>query len=423
VTPPVCGTCTVPGDKSISHRAAILAALAPGTSRVRGFSPAGDCASTLAAIRVLGARVEAPGGEEVRIAGPVDGLARDVGPVDCGRAGTAMRLLAGVVASFPVSAMLTGHSQLLRRPMGRVAEPLRAMGARVSLGHGDRPPIRIAGGGLRGIDHRPPVASAQVKSAVLLAGLRAEGRTLVREPVATRDHTERMLAAMGASIGWSDGGVWVEPSALRPLELRIPGDPSSAAFLWAGAAIAPGSDLTVEDVGLNPTRIGFLRIIERMGASVVVTQGSDRAGEPAGSVRIRHAALTGTRVAAEEIPAAIDELPLVGLLATQADGVTEVRGAGELRVKESDRIAGLVAGLRALGADADEMTDGFVVRGPTPLRAGSVDSLTDHRLAMTFAVAGLIADGPVRVAGSAYTDDSFPGFRALLRELTGGGRS
>jgi 3-phosphoshikimate 1-carboxyvinyltransferase len=334
-----------------------------------------------------------------------------------------MRLLAGVVASYPISATLTGDPQLLRRPMGRIAEPLRAMGAQVILGERDRPPLVVTGGSLRGIDHRPAVASAQVKSSVLLAGLRAEGRTVVREQIATRDHTERMLRAMGASIGGSTDGVWVDPSTLDPFDLLVPGDPSSAAFLWAGAAIAPGSDLTVHDVGLNPTRLGFLRILERMGGAVEIAPGPDRTGEPAGSVKIRHVPLGGTRIGAGDIPAAIDELPLIGLLATQADGVTEIGGAAELRVKESDRIAGLVAGLRALGADAEELPDGFVVRGPTPLHGGSVDALTDHRLAMTFAMAALIADGPVRVAGSAYTDDSFPGFEALVRELTGGARS
>jgi 3-phosphoshikimate 1-carboxyvinyltransferase len=411
----------VPGDKSISHRAAILAALAPGTSRVRGFSPAGDCASTLAALRALGVRTErGPGTDDVRIHGPVAEGLREPVLIDCGRAGTAMRLLAGVVASLPVTATLTGHAQLLRRPMGRVAAPLRDMGAGVELNHGDTAPIRVTGGSLRGIEHCPAVASAQVKSAVLLAGLRAEGRTTVREPIATRDHTERMLAAMGATCGASPGVAWVEPGVLSPLDLTVPGDPSSASFLWAAAALVPGSSLAVEGVGLNPGRTGFLRILERMGAGVDTEPAPDQGGEPAGSVRVRHAPLTAVRVEPDEIPSAIDELPLVGLLATRADGITEVRGAAELRVKESDRIAGLVAGLRALGADAEERDDGFAVRGPTPLHGALVDPLTDHRLAMTFAVAGLIADGPVEVNGLAYADDSFPGFDAALAKLIEG---
>jgi 3-phosphoshikimate 1-carboxyvinyltransferase len=421
VTPGIVGTCRVPGDKSISHRAVILAALAQGISRIRGFSPAGDPASTLAAVRALGVRTElVPGTDELLIHGPVAEGLREPVLIDCGRAGTAMRLLAGVVASMPVTATLTGHPQLLRRPMGRVAAPLRDMGAGVELNHGDTAPIRVTGGALRGIEHRPAVASAQVKSAVLLAGLRAQGRTTVREPIPTRDHTERMLAATGATCGASAGLAWVEPSALSPLDLSVPGDPSSAAFLWATAAIVPGSSLAVEAVGLNPGRTGFLRILERMGGSVLVEAGPEQGGEPVGSVRVRHAPLQAVRVEPDEVPSAIDELPLVGLLATQADGVTEVRGAAELRVKESDRIAGLVAGLRALGADAEELDDGFAVRGPTPLHGAVVDALTDHRLAMTFAVAALIAEGPVEVEGLLYADDSFPGFEAALAGLVEG---
>jgi 3-phosphoshikimate 1-carboxyvinyltransferase len=229
-----------------------------------------------------------------------------------------------------------------------------------------------------------------------------------------------MLAAMGATCGASPGVAWVEPSVLSPLDLTVPGDPSSAAFLWTAAALVPGSSLSVEGVGLNPGRTGFLRILERMGAVVSTEPAPDQGGEPVGSVRVRHAPLTAVGVVPDEVPSAIDELPLVGLVATQADGLTEVHGAAELRVKESDRIAGLVAGLRALGADAEERDDGFAVRGPTPLRGASVDTHSDHRLAMTFAVAGLIADGPVDVDGLAYADDSFPGFEAALAALVEG---
>jgi 3-phosphoshikimate 1-carboxyvinyltransferase len=434
VTAALVGSCSVPGDKSISHRAAILAALAPGTSRIRGFSPAGDCASTLSAVAALGARVEGePGDGSLRIVGPIAPHGRHAGPdadadpganvIDCGRAGTAMRLLAGVIASLPMSATLTGDRQLLRRPMRRVADPLRLMGAEVGLVEDERPPIHVSGGGLSGIDYRMPVASAQVKSAVLLAGLLASGRTTVREPIPTRDHTERMLAAMGARIGVAPGAAWVERGGLSPLDLVVPGDLSSAAFLLTAAAIVPHSSLTIEGVGLNPTRAGFLRILERMGGDVTIDPDAECGGEPAGSILGRHARLRATLVGADEVPSAIDELPLIGLLATQADGVTEVRGAGELRVKESDRIAGLVRGLRALGADAEELPDGFVVRGPTKLRGGAPDARDDHRLAMTFAIAGLIADGPVRVDGISYADDSFPGFETVLGELTNGART
>jgi 3-phosphoshikimate 1-carboxyvinyltransferase len=415
---PLVGTCRVPGDKSISHRAAILGALAEGSSEVRGFSPAGDCAATLRALTALGVRTERHHGGGIVVHGPVDPSARDVGRVDCGRAGTAMRLLTGLVASFPISARLTGDPQLLTRPMLRVAEPLRSMGARVGLADGDHPPIHVTGReDLHGIDYTLPVASAQVKSAVLIAGLRAGGGTTVREPWRSRDHTERMLGAMGAHIDVLDDAVRVERSNLRPFEVSIPGDPSSAAFLWAAAAMVPGSDVSVEEVGLNPTRIGFLDVLRAMGAEVEVEPTGEEAGEPVGRVRVRHAGLSSTSVDASAVPSLIDELPLVGLVATQADGTTEIRGAEELRVKESDRIAGLVEGLCLLGAKADALPDGFVVRGPTHLHGGQVDGLRDHRLAMTFAVADLVASDPIRVEGLAFASDSFPGFTDTLRSL------
>ena len=424
---PLVGSCRVPGDKSISHRAAILGALAEGPSHVRGFSPAGDCAATLRALATLGVHVE---GRRRRAAdlvvhGPFDPTPREAGRVDCGRAGTAMRLLAGLVASFPISATLTGDPQLLSRPMRRVADPLRSMGARVGLRDGDCPPIHVTGAHLHGIDYALPVASAQVKSAVLIAGLRADGTTTVREPLPSRDHTERMLRAMGARIDTTGGSVRIEPSVLRPIDLTIPGDPSSAAFLWAAAAIVPGSDVTVERVGLNPTRVAFLDVLRAMGAEVEVQPTGEEAGEPVGWARVRHAGLSAASIEPAVVPSLIDELPLVGLVATQAEGTTEVRGAEELRVKESDRIVGLVEGLRTLGSQADAIPDGFVVRGPTPLHGGAVDGRRDHRLAMTFAVAGLVAsdpdDDPVRVEGLAFSSDSFPGFADTLRSLARGG--
>jgi 3-phosphoshikimate 1-carboxyvinyltransferase len=423
VTGPIRGSCTVPGDKSISHRAAILGALARGTSRIRGFSTAEDCASTLRAVRSLGVRVDWAADGELLVHGPVDEQPRDAGPIDCGRAGTAMRMLAGVVASLPVTAVLTGGPQLLGRPMGRVADPLRRMGASVGLEAGDRAPIRISGSSLAGIDYEPPVPSAQVKSAVLLAGLRAEGRTTVREPSISRDHTERMLEAMGATIGRGPDVVEIEPGTLHPLDLDVPGDPSSAAFLWAAAAMVPGSDVTVRGVGLNPTRLGFLDVLRRMGGRVECSPRGDRAGEPFGDVRVRHVGLTAIAVDPSEVGRLVDELPLIGLLASQAEGTTLVRGATELRVKESDRIGGLVAGLRALGAEAEELPDGFVVHGPTRLQRSVLDGRQDHRIAMTFAVAGLAAEGPVRVEGLEFADDSFPGFRDTLAELARDGQA
>jgi 3-phosphoshikimate 1-carboxyvinyltransferase len=294
------------------------------------------------------------------------------------------------------------------------------MGARVTTTDG-RPPVEMHGGGLRGIEYTMPVASAQVKSAVLLAGLGAEGTTTVHEPVPTRDHTERLLAAMGARVTTAEHGlersVAIEPGPLAGVVLSVPGDMSSAAPLVAAAALVPGSDLTLAGIGLNPTRAGLLAVLTRMGASLETETAGDAGGEPRGDVRVRNAPLQPASVGAAEIPAMVDELPLLGLLATQAEGTSQVHGADELRVKESDRITVLVAGLRALGADVEELPDGFVVTGPTPLRGADVDSSGDHRMAMVFAVAGLIADGPVRVRGMESVSDSFPGFLAALEGL------
>jgi 3-phosphoshikimate 1-carboxyvinyltransferase len=415
---PLRGTCSAPGDKSISHRAAILAAMAHGASRIRGYSTAGDCRATLGALRALGTPIERRG-HDVIVTGPLDLTARDVGCLDCRRSGTTMRLLAGVVAGTQISAELTGDPQLLRRPMARVAEPLREMGARVELVDDDRPPVTIRGGvPLHGITYELPVASAQVKSAILLAGLRAQGTTTVIERVPTRDHTERILRAMGAAIDSGDSRVSVTASELEALDVSVPGDLSSAAFLLAGAALSPGSDVTVEGVGLNPTRTGFLDVVSRMGAALEVEPvGHTAGGERFGRVRVRYAPLRATTVEPDEVPRLIDELPLVALLATQAEGTTEIRGAAELRAKESDRIAGLATGLRGLGADVEELPDGLLVHGPTPLRGGTCDALGDHRLVATFAIAGLTASGPVHVLTPERVSDSFPSFDRTLAEL------
>jgi 3-phosphoshikimate 1-carboxyvinyltransferase len=417
-TRPLRGRVSVPTDKAISHRAAILGALAGGTTAVRGYSPAGDCASTLAVVVALGASVTQRD-DVVRIEGwGGRGPTPPEGALDCGRSGTTMRLVCGALAPFRIDVTLTGDPQLLARPMERVAAPLREMGADVATADGGRPPVRLAGGGLHGVEYTPPVASAQVKSAILLAGLGAEGPTTVREPVPTRDHTERLLRAMGARLsGTDERGVTIEPGALAGVELTVPGDVSSAAPLIVAAAMVPGSDLTVTGVGLNPTRAGLLGALTSMGADVAIEPTPDDGGEPRGDVRVGHAPLGPVTVGPADLPAMVDELPLLGLLATQAEGTSEVRGAGELRVKESDRIAVLVAGLRALGADVDELPDGFVVRGPSPLSGGDVDAAGDHRMAMVFAVAGLVASGPVRVRGMESVGDSFPGFLHALEEV------
>jgi 3-phosphoshikimate 1-carboxyvinyltransferase len=359
---------------------------------------------------------------EVTGLGPEPPVRKFEEPLDCGRSGTTMRLGAGLLAGLPFTGELTGHPQLLRRPMERVAEPLRRMGAEAVTARGGLPPIRIRGGNLSGIEFVPPEASAQVKSAVLIAALRASGSTMVAEPVPTRDHTERLLVAMGAAVTVSELGegrsVRVGPSRLGPLEIQVPGDASSAAVLAAAAALVPGSDLVLEAVSTNPSRTGFLAVLERMGATIEFEPRADCGPEPSADIRVRQVPLRSVRVGAFEVPSLIDELPLLGLLATAAEGTTEVRGASELRVKESDRISGLVAGLRALGAKAEELDDGFVVHGPTALRGAACDARTDHRLAMTFTLAGLVSQGPVRVEGAEFISDSFPNFLATLRGLS-----
>lgn len=416
---PLSGTERVPGDKSISHRMALVAAVAAGRSTLRGFSRAGDCEATLALLGALGVSI-ARGAETVAIDGAGwDGLRSPDGDVDCGRSGTTMRLACGLLAGAALDVTLTGDPQLLRRLMERVAEPLRRMGAGVETTDG-RPPLRIRGGTLTGVEYALPIASAQVKSAMLLAGLRAEGTTTVSEPVPTRDHTERLLAWLDAPIEIEDAllrRISVRRGDLRAFEATVPGDVSSAAPLLAAAAAIPGSAVTVEDIGLNPSRTEFLNVLARMGAEVEIEPAADAGPEPAGRVTVRHAGLRAVEIDPLEVPGLIDELPLLGVLGALADGTTVVRGAEELRVKESDRIAGLIAGLRALGADAEELPDGFSVTGPSALKGDAVDSRGDHRLAMAFAVAALAATAPVAVDGLDSVADSFPGFIQTLESL------
>lgn len=405
----------MPGDKSITHRALILGAVASGRTRIVNPGPGGDCQSTERALRQLGARIERRAGE-VEVWGPIAPRGRRV---DCGRSGTTMRLLAGVLAGRGERFVLDGHPQLRARPMERVAAPLRVMGADAVTDAG-RPPLRIGGAGLRGAYHRLPVASAQVKSALLLAGVRATGETVVEEPVPTRDHTERLLAAAGVrvSVGGSAGEVVsILPGPIAPLEIQVPGDPSSAAFLLTAAALVPGSAVTVARVSANPTRAAFPELLRRMGAEVEIALRPGGGPEPSCDVRVEQRPLQAIQVEAGDVPGLVDELPLVGLLATQAEGTTTVRGASELRVKESDRIAVLVQGLRRLGARVEEFDDGFAVSGPTPLRGAMVDSGSDHRLAMAFWLAGLASDGPVDVQGMEYAADSFPDFLSTVAGL------
>lgn len=410
------GELGVPGDKSISHRAAIVAALSRGTTAIEGFSGGADCASTLRCLEALGVDVARSPGSVTVVGRELERFNHGGADLDAGNSATTMRLLAGVVASQPLDLTLTGDESLLRRPMARIIEPLAMMGATVDAADDEgHPPLRVRGGSLRGIDYSPLVASAQVKSAVLLAGVQACGVTTVREKARTRDHTERMLRRAGISVKVDGLSVTVEPGVPVATEVRVPGDFSSAAFLITAALLCPGSCLRVRGVGLNPTRIGFLEILLRMGADVSVALDGDDVWEPRGDIMVRHGSLVAVDVYPEDVALAIDEIPLVALLATAADGVTVIRGARELRHKESDRIAGTVRGLAALGAEICERPDGMEIRGSTRLAGARTTPMRDHRLAMTFAVAGLAAHGETTVDEWEWTEISYPGFLSVLK--------
>jgi 3-phosphoshikimate 1-carboxyvinyltransferase len=405
------GEVTVPGDKSIAHRALLLGALAEGTTVVTGFPGGADVVSSLGAVRALGARGERAG-DVVRI----EGTAGRLGPsgttaVDCGNSGTTMRLLSGLVAAGEGTTVLDGDDSLRRRPMRRIAEPLVAMGARVETTDGHAP-VTVHGAPLAAIEWKLPVASAQVKSAVLFAGLRALGTTRVVEPLASRDHTERLLPHFGVELARDGHAVTVRGGQrLRGADVPLPGDPSSAAFLVVAALIVPGSNVLVREVGVNPTRTGFLGILRRMGAEVDVEGEVVVAGEPRAALHACAASLRGTAIGAADVPAAIDELPVLCVAAALAEGETMLAGAAELRVKESDRIAALEQ-LRLLGVDLTATADGLVIRGGgrRPLGGARIRAGGDHRIAMAFAIAGLASPDGVEIADPECVEVSFPGF-------------
>ncbi|MCS6845776.1 MAG: 3-phosphoshikimate 1-carboxyvinyltransferase [Caldilineales bacterium] len=415
------GTVTIPGDKSISHRAAMFAALAEGRSHVRNFLPGGDCRATLGVLRGLGVPIEEVSPTELVIEGVgLHGLQEPAGVLDCVNSGTTMRLMAGLLAGQPFFSVLTGSSQLVKRPMGRVVEPLRRMGAQIWGRQGGKlAPLAIQGSPLHHLDYALPVASAQVKSALLLAGLYSNGLVVVREPGPARDHTERMLAAMGAPVQVLGSVVTSERPRrpLAPLDMAVPGDISSAAFLLAAGLLAPRSRVTIVGVGVNPTRTGILDILQAMGAQVQAQNLRQEGGEPVADLVVEHTELHATEICGDLVVRAIDELPVVAVLATQARGRTVVRDAAELRVKETDRIATVAQELRKLGAQIEEFPDGFAVEGPVQLRSAAVWSHGDHRLAMALAVAGLVASGPVLVEEAECVSDSFPGFEQSLQVL------
>ncbi|MER3417668.1 MAG: 3-phosphoshikimate 1-carboxyvinyltransferase [Chloroflexota bacterium] len=431
------GTLGLPGDKSISHRALLLAALAEGESRILGAGDGADVRTTASLVRRLGARVEREAADgwtvDYRVVSPgVDGLVEPDGVLDCGNSGTSLRLLTGILAGLPVYAVLDGDDSLRRRPVARIIEPLRSMGAQLHARRNDSlPPLTVIGRTpLRPISWRTSVPSAQVKSAILLAGLRAAGRTTVREAVVTRDHTERMLRARGVAVIRADAGngdavAWsIEGGArVRPMTDRVPGDVSAAAFWLVAGAVHPDAELTLRGVGVNPTRRAVIDILRAMGARIDERPLGDQlapqaeegdlggpVGEPIADVTVRSSELRGIELGPADVAAAIDEIPILCLAATQARGTTRIRGAGELRHKESDRLAGIATGLAALGASIEVEGDDIIIVGPSRLAGATTDSLDDHRLAMTFAVAGLIAGGMTIVQRPSCAAISYPGF-------------
>jgi 3-phosphoshikimate 1-carboxyvinyltransferase len=419
MTRPLTGTTGVPGDKSISHRALILAALAVGRSRIEGLNEGGDVAATIAALRAMGARIE-PAGEAWTVDGVgVGGLAQPLAPFDLGNSGTSARLLMGLVASHPIRARFTGDASLSRRPMGRVADPLRRIGARIDA---DALPLVVAGlYPALPTRHRLEIPSAQVKSALLLAGLNVPGVTEVIEETPTRDHLERLLALFGADIHAEGGAIALRGEAeLKPRRLRIPGDPSAAAFLAVAALVVPGSEVRIEGVGVNPGRTGLYDVLREMGADLAFSNPRLVSNEPVADLALRHSALTGVDLPPGIAPRMIDEYPILFIAAAFARGATRAAGLAELRVKESDRIAAMAAGLRAAGLRVEESADALIVhgRGGDPLAGGAaVDARGDHRVAMAFAVAGLHALEPIGVPGMTIAETSFPGFLSALDAL------
>ena len=409
---------TVPGDKSISHRAVMLAALSNGPCVIRGFLPSEDCLCTVAAIRALGIKIEMADETTLIVHGNKRVFQKPEHDIDCGNSGTTMRLLAGILAGQPFRSRLIGDASLSKRPMKRVIEPLAQMGAAIRAeGAGDRPPLVIDGAQLRPIHFFSPVASAQVKSAVLLAGLFATGKTTVTEPTQSRDHTERMLEYFLVRPQREETTVSIF-GGLTPesRDFEVPGDISSAAFWLVAAAAHPGSHVLVKNVGLNPTRTGILGVLVRMGAQIheVIENGE---AEPLGTIEIRGARLRGTTIAGKEIPNVIDELPVLAVAAALAQGKTEIADAPELRVKETDRLAAIATNLRAMGAQVSETEDGLEIMGGAPLHGARLSSFGDHRIAMAFAIAGLFAEGETIIQDTDCVATSYPGFDVQLEAI------
>jgi len=415
---PLQGSLTIPGDKSVSHRSVMFAALADGTSHIEGFLEGEDTRATARIFSQLGVRIETPSASQRVVHGVgIDGLKAPSAPLDCGNAGTGMRLLAGLLAGQAFDCTLVGDESLSGRPMRRVTGPLAQMGAKIDTESDGTPPLHVHGGqSLQGIDFASPVASAQVKSAVLLAGLYAQGETSVVEPHPTRDYTERMLSAFGVDIEFSPGKARLRGGQrLRATDIVVPADFSSAAFFLVAASIIPGSELRLKQVGLNPRRTGLLHALRLMGADITEENPAEQGGEPVADLVVRHAPLKGARIPEELVPDMIDEFPALFVAAAAAEGQTVVTGAAELRVKESDRLAAMATGLRALGMQVDETDDGATLHGGVTLGSGTIESHGDHRIAMAFAIAGQISGGEVRINDIANVATSFPDFDGLAR--------
>lgn len=412
---PLRGTTTVPGDKSISHRGVLFGALAQGTTHIRGWLPAGDTEASLGAVRALGVPVERHSLHDVTIHGGE--LVPPQGNLNLVNAGTGIRLLTGIMVGQSFPSVLDGSGQLRRRPMNRIINPLTQMGANIRGTEG-KAPLYVEPAVLHGMHYDMPVASAQVKSAILLAALFADSPTTVTQPGPARDHTERMLSAMGVDMVVDGNAVTVTPTRLlKPMDFTVPGDASSAAFVVVAALLVPGSDVTVENVNLNSTRTGIFEVLQAMGADLTITETGLAAGEPVGSIRARHSVLTAVEVGGEVVVRMIDEFPIFMVAALAAEGRTVVRDAEELRVKETDRIAVMARELAKLGAVVGETSDGFTIDGPQTLTGATADGNDDHRIAMSMAVAGLIAQGQTQVMDAKCSADSFPGYAETLQTV------
>lgn len=419
ISSPLRGSLHVPGDKSISHRSVMFGALAKGDTEISNFLRGADCLSTISCFRSMGVDIEEKG-ENVLVHGKgLRGLRRPDGILDCGNSGTTTRLISGILAAQDFDVTLTGDESIQKRPMKRIIDPLSLMGAEIESVRGNGcAPLHITGAPLHGISYSTPVASAQVKSAILLAGLYADGETRVTEPAPSRNHTELMLSSFGADVRTEGTTVTIrQAEELYGQKIQVPGDISSAAFFIAAGLLIPGSEILLKNVGVNPTRDGVLRVFRRMGGSIETTALSSGSGEPAADLLVKASRLHGVEIGGEEIPSLIDEIPVIAAAACFADGVTVIRDAAELKVKESNRIAAMTENLRAMGADVTETEDGMIIRGGRPLHGAVIDSRNDHRIAMTFAVAALAAEGETSIPQWDCVNISYPGFLEDLRKL------